>query len=118
MPFFFQTLANPANAPLLFNCSAGKDRTGIAAALVLSTLGVDRETVFTDYLLSEVHLKEKYKSQIEEDPASEPFFTVQRNFLEAAFDEIDTRYGGMESYLRKQLKVDTELLRELYTVPE
>lgn len=114
----FQTLADPANTPLLFNCSAGKDRTGIAAALVLSALGVDRETVFEDYLLSEACLKGKYQSQIDLDPEGEPFYTVRREFLEAAFDEIDTRYGGMESYLQKQLKVDTALLRSLYTVPE
>lgn len=114
----FQILADPANAPLLFNCSAGKDRTGLAAALILSALGVDRETVFADYLLSEVHLKGKYQSQIDQDPESEPLYTVRREFLQAALDEIDTRYGGMESYLQKQLGVDTELLRSLYTVPE
>ena len=45
-------LADPDGVPLLFHCSAGKDRTGWAAALVLTALGVDRETVLADYLLT------------------------------------------------------------------
>ena len=49
---FFEILINRQAAPLLFHCSAGKDRTGIAAALLLSALGVDKETVMQDYLLS------------------------------------------------------------------
>ena len=47
---FKQLLAD--NVPLAFNCSAGKDRTGVAAALILTALGVSRETVIQDYLLS------------------------------------------------------------------
>ncbi len=112
---FFQVLADPANVPLLFNCSAGKDRTGIAAALLLSALGVDREAVLADYLLSAVCLKDKYQSQMDEYPEAAPFFTVRKEYLEAAFDEIDSRYGGMETYLREQLGVDAARLRDLYT---
>ena len=65
---FFKTLANPANTPLLFNCSAGKDRTGLAAALFLASLGVDRKTIFQDYLLSAEFLIDKYENEVKARP--------------------------------------------------
>lgn len=50
----FRRLAN-GEAPLVFNCSAGKDRTGVASALILSVLGVPRETIVADYALTQVY---------------------------------------------------------------
>lgn len=55
----FSLLQNEENIPLMFHCSAGKDRTGMAAALVLSSLGVDEETILDDYLLSNFYLADK-----------------------------------------------------------
>src|SRR5262249_30396041 len=49
---FLRDLADPANLPTLFHCTAGKDRTGFAAALVLLALDVPRETAMRDYLLT------------------------------------------------------------------
>lgn len=59
---FFSILSEKENAPLLFHCSAGKDRTGIAAALLLLALGVDRETVTEDYMLSAEHITKNMNS--------------------------------------------------------
>ena len=56
---FFELLINKKETPLLFHCTAGKDRTGIAAALFLSAMMVDRETIMKDYMLSAEFLKDK-----------------------------------------------------------
>lgn len=112
---FFRILEKENSAPLLFHCSAGKDRTGIGAALFLSALGVDRKTVMEDYMLSAEYIKGKYDYIVKAHPALEPITTVKKEYLEAAFQTIDTEYGGMENYLVKHLKADIPKLRYLYT---
>jgi protein-tyrosine phosphatase len=57
---FFKTLLASDGKPVLFHCSAGKDRTGVAAALLLSALGVSREMIIKDYLASAENVAEKY----------------------------------------------------------
>lgn len=112
---FFHILMNTDNIPLLFHCSAGKDRTGFAAALVLASLGVDKETIIHDYLLSATYLKGKYHVEIEKNPALEPLMTVKREYIEAAFQFINSEYGSMENYLTKNLEVDIARMQTLYT---
>ena len=111
---FFRVLSKAGNAPLLFHCSAGKDRTGYAAALFLAALGVDRETIFDDYMVSAPYAEAKYSGLIRKYPELLPVITVRREYLAAAFEEIDCRYGGVENYLKRELNVDPELLRNLY----
>ena len=112
---FFALLANPDNIPLLFHCTAGKDRTGFAAALFLTALGVDRKTVMADYLLSVDCLREKYVEGVDYNDATKPLFQVEAEFLQAAFDIIDSRYGGAPAYLRDRLSVDIDALRREFT---
>ncbi len=111
---FMQILADPANTPLLFHCSAGKDRTGFAAAMFLSSLGVDRETVIEDYMLSAELLRDKYAADVAKYPELGPLMTVQRRYIEGAFEVIDTEYGGVENYLTEYLGVDLALMQSLY----
>ncbi|KAA6319882.1 Tyrosine-protein phosphatase [termite gut metagenome] len=112
---FFQLLMNDNNTPLLFHCSAGKDRTGFASALFLASLGVDKETIIQDYLLSKKQVEEKYAGFVAENPVLEPLMTVKREYIEAALDLIDKEYGGMENYLTHYLQVDTLKMRKIYT---
>lgn len=112
---FFHILQDPANTPLLFHCSAGKDRTGFAAAMFLSALGVDRETIIEDYLMSAELVREKYAEDVAKYPTLGPLLTVHRRYIEGAFYVIDTEYGGVENYLTNQLGVDIGLVRRLYT---
>ncbi|GHV58300.1 protein-tyrosine-phosphatase [Spirochaetia bacterium] len=112
---FFKILSQKENVPLLFHCTAGKDRTGLAAALILSAIGVDRETIYQDYLLSGACLKDKYRAWLKQEPHLEPVMSVRRSYLEAAFTRIETDFGGMERYLGTELGVNCGLLRELYT---
>jgi protein-tyrosine phosphatase len=109
----FELLADSANTPLLFHCSAGKDRTGVAAALLLSALGVERPIIYEDYILSARLLGSKYDYEVGTD--YEAMYNVRSHYLESAFAVIDGEYGGTESYLRKQLGVDCEKLRGFYT---
>lgn len=112
---FFKILMDENNTPLLFHCSAGKDRTGFGAALFLSSLGVNREIIIQDYLLSNECLGDKYAAEIKAYPALEPLLIVKKEYIQAAFDVIDKEYGGMENYLTKNLNVDLEKMKKLYT---
>ncbi|MDR2476442.1 MAG: tyrosine-protein phosphatase [Treponema sp.] len=110
----FSNLQDAAKLPLLFHCSAGKDRAGLAAALFLSCLGVDRETVIADYLLSGGYVAEKYASIVSHAPQLAPLFTVKRKYIEAAFDAIENEFITVEAYLAGQLNVDLSKMKELY----
>lgn len=112
---FFRLLMHEENTPLLFHCSAGKDRTGFGAALFLASLGVDRELILEDYLLTNECLKDKYADIVAQMPALKPLFEVRKEYILAAFEVIDNEYGGMENYLVNQLDVDLKRMRDLYT---
>lgn len=120
------TLAPPGDVPMLYHCTAGKDRTGWATAVILTLLGVPRATVMADYLASNDYLRRKNEATISAlsrsdspfDPAlMMPVLTVRPAFLEAAFDEVDRRYGSFDAYLRLALGVtatDIQALRDRY----
>ena len=74
-------LADPASLPVLYHCAAGKDRTGVMTALLLTLLGVDRETVMEDYQLSDLVMA-----------------PVDPQAMTDLLDEVE-RQGGIESYL-------------------
>lgn len=112
---FFEVLMSSQNAPLLLHCSAGKDRAGFASALFLSSLGVDRETIIQDYLLTNEYLQDKYESLITSMPILTPLLEAKREYIEAAFNEIDKNYGGIEKYLTDNLDVNLNTMKDLYT---
>ncbi len=112
---FFRLVAIKEKSPLLFHCSAGKDRTGIAAALLLAALGVSQEIILEDYLLSAQLLKGKYDFIIKKYPELTPLSTVKPNYLEAAFQTINEDFSGTNHYLTKYLQVNIHRLQELYT---
>lgn len=111
---FFSLLTHSANVPLLFHCTAGKDRTGFAAAMFLSSLGVSREEIFRDYLLSSEGSRKKYSALIEQEPQITSIVIVRPEYLAAAFDEIEAGYGSVGSYLTGALGVDLNKMRELF----
>lgn len=112
---FFRVLMEGQHIPVLFHCSAGKDRAGLAAALFLSSLGVEQEIIIEDYLLSEEYVREKYASLVESMPILAPVFGVRRQYIMAAFETIDKDYGGMNNFLTKNLGVDLVKMKTLYT---
>jgi len=111
---FFELLQDDSKVPLMFHCSAGKDRTGMGAALVLFSLGVDEQTIMDDYLLSNKYLANKYAKYKAEYPAMTPLFEVKAAFLQAGIDRIKKDHGSVENYLTKVLNVDIKKMREKY----
>lgn len=117
------------HAPLAFNCSAGKDRTGIAAALLLTALGVPRETAIQDYLLTNRYLDgRKMLGKDAEATAANPLahlppavgqvlLAADRRYIDAAFKVLDTHPGGATAWLRDEMglpRADLVRLRAAY----
>lgn len=111
---FFQILQKPENDGIIFHCTAGKDRTGVAAALILESLNVDWKYIEADYLLSNQFLKTKYEGYIQQNPALSDVFLVQPEYLKTTFDTIVEKYQSVENYLTSLLKVDLDLMRKIY----
>jgi len=103
---------------IVYHCTAGKDRTGWASAVLLTILGVPRATVLTDYLASNAYLAEKNKAMFAALPASraallEPVMTVRPAYLEAAFAEVQAHYGSFDGYVSEGLDLDASALDRL-----
>jgi len=110
----FRLLKDESNLPLLYHCSAGKDRAGMATALILFSLGVSEKVIIHDYMLSKEYLADKYASIIEKYPKVEPLFTVKPEYLKAGIKQIKKEHGSVESFLVNILNADIEKLRKLY----
>lgn len=109
----FGSLTDPAAGPAVFHCTAGKDRTGWAAAALLSLLGVPRDQVYADYLRSNDYLLPYHAKMIDEFAAVtgdralfEGLFGVRPSYLDAAFDEVTRSYGSIENYFADGLGID------------
>lgn len=107
-------------APLVVNCSAGKDRTGVAVALILTALGVPRETIVEDYLLSNAKFKpdlaDPRLSRMRPDVAA-VLYSVDARYLNAAFRAMENTPGGIVGFFRTELGVeeaDLQRLQQLY----
>jgi protein-tyrosine phosphatase len=104
---FHRILAS--TAPVLYHCSAGKDRTGYFTALLLTVLGVPHETVVEDFLLTNTFLPSPtqvdalLKSTHGSREAVVAAMNVEPSYLDAAFDEINKKFGSLDNYRRTQL---------------
>ena len=123
-------VTDPANHPTNLHCTAGKDRAGWGAAVILLALGVPEETVMEDYLLSGVYRAEENEATLTQvravvaairgiDPAAVPdadldglraLIDVRPEFLQAAFDAVADTYGDVETYLTEGLGLTPEAL--------
>ena len=117
-----QLLCAPGRLPLLYHCSSGKDRAGWMTAIVLTALGVPRELVLRDYLLSNDYHRTGYqklrfdlvKTGIVADPELlRPIVDQSATYLGAAFEEADRRYGSFGRFLTHGLEVSEAMLTEL-----
>lgn len=87
-------------APLVIHCTAGKDRTGFACALILHALGVPDEVIAEDYLLTNrFYRRDPGASGDLPDDVKQVLGSVEASFLAAAFEAISADYGDLESYL-------------------
>ena len=102
------TLAAPDALPALYNCAAGKDRTGVTSAMLLSVAGVDDDLIATDYTLSAHFLLGRHLGVLAAEGNAKPEFSEEdyrREFVPAAamsrvMRHLRDEYGGAESYMR------------------
>lgn len=110
-----------SDAPLVFHCTAGKDRTGFAAALVLHALGVSGDDIMRDYLLTNQRLKPPSAERYGLSPeVAHVLWRVQPEFLDAALSAVAQDHGGLDGYLRDTLGVgpqEREHLMRMYLMP-
>src|SRR5712672_3737788 len=91
-------------APLVIHCTAGKDRTGFACALILHSLGVPDEQIAEDYLLTNrFYRRDPTASSDLPEEVKQVLASVQASFLAAAFETIGADYGDLENYFRDGL---------------
>jgi len=108
----FERLAEPSNLPTVFHCTAGKDRTGWAQAVLLSILRVPRHTILQDYVLTDRFMSAAALEQIHKslpdatEQASNAIVRADPTYLEAAFREVDERYGSFDKYLQDGLHLE------------
>ena len=128
MTSFFQILLNSdGEHSILWHCAAGKDRAGSAAALTLLALGVDKETVLTDFDLSNIAYNEwiqKRLTQVSRITRDPEILTVVRSlsgvnvdYMRNAIDAIILDYGSIENYLEVCMNVTKEdivKLKDMY----
>ncbi len=114
---FMQVILQAQGAPVVWHCSAGKDRTGFAAALLLRTLDVPMETILEDYVASRepavaARSRELWLLRLlqGEDAADKlkVILGVEPAWLEAAFAQIDEDWGSFDNYLTEGLGVTPE----------
>ena len=118
---FFEVLLDQDNYPLLYHCTAGKDRTGFATLLLLSALGVDEETIIEDYLLTNKHLNDAFWKDIETVASKngmtleqiKPILVADQVYIQGAFDAITEHFGTMERYLRDELQLGKPEIEQL-----
>lgn len=103
--------------PLLFHCTAGKDRTGLAAALVLSALGVSEADIWRDYLLTNQLYKRNSTGATTLSPdVLKIVWEVQESFLKASLDEIHAQHGSVQNYLERKLSITPAARAKLHSL--
>lgn len=118
---FFRLLLEDKNYPLLFHCTAGKDRTGFASALILSALGVSREDIMDEYLMSNYYLHDSSEDILKKaalflgmsHKKLRGIMEVRAEYLQAAFTAIEEKYGSVEKYLDEELNIGSLEIEQL-----
>ena len=117
-------VADTQKAPAVFHCTTGKDRTGWAAAALLTLLGVPKETVMADFMRSNENTIPQFQRAIDGFAAAGgdraipvAVFGVKAQYLEASFDEMQKRFGRIEEYFAEGFGIDSagqKVLRDLF----
>jgi protein-tyrosine phosphatase len=120
----FRDLANPQMAPGVFHCTTGKDRTGWAAAALLTLLGVSKETVMADYMRTNDYTLPQFQHAIDafiagggERSIALAVLGAKPEYLQASLDEMRKQYGSIENYFSEGLGIDAsgqQALRERF----
>ena len=119
-PMFDQLLALNGDKALLFHCTAGKDRTGVGAALILSALGVDQAIILKDYAATNEYWKGGSKEAVARMVASgadektiKAMLAANPVYLQNTFASINKQYGSMDKFLAQEMELTPEKLARL-----
>lgn len=129
--YFQELLQNTKKAekarPILFHCTAGKDRTGVCGALTMLALGASLETVYEDYLLSAQYIPQKilalldtlktYNLDKEVFTIFADLLTVKKDYLDAFFVTLNKKWGNLDNFFVYALKIskeDRDMLQKTY----
>ena len=129
---FLRNLVNQSSPITVFHCMAGKDRTGLAAAVLLMILDVSDDDIVADYLLTQIYgetelitqyvlnaLERKGITDIPGD-SIRPYCSVDAQYINAFLNKLNDTYGCREKYLKHGLKLsdqDIALIKERYLAP-
>ena len=119
-PMFDQLLALPNDKSLMFHCTAGKDRTGMGAALVLLALGIDRKYIIADYAATNIFWKDAREKMLAgmaqrgmDSSILKPMLAANPEYIESFFKTIETKYGSMDVFLKEEMELSPEKLVKL-----
>lgn len=121
---FLELLLEGQGQPLLFHCSAGKDRTGFAAALLLTLLGASKTDIYADYLLTNQQRSAVNQQMIDQIKATyhlsetqlkqlNLMLQVDQAYLDKAFETIDQEFGNFDHYVTEGLNFSHEKITDL-----
>jgi len=110
-----EAVEEASGRPMLMHCVSGKDRTGFGAAVILMALGAPRSVIVEDYLLTNDCRRDIGHLMPPGTPESvaEAFTAARPVYIEAAFESIDTAFGGVDDYLAHGLGFGEERLQRL-----
>jgi len=119
----FRRISVPENLPTVVHCTAGKDRTGFASALILLAVGVPEETAFEDYMLTNYYRRDFYNfalrwislySLFRTNPDDVvPLLEARPEYLREALDAIREKYGSVDNYLATALGVTPQMREKI-----
>lgn len=120
-PLFDSLLSNKTISPMLFHCTAGKDRTGIAAALILYALGVDEQTIYEDYEATNYYRRNENAKTITQmtkyygldEKIASNLMGAKKEYIAATFATIRSNFGTIESYLEMELGLNAAKINKL-----
>lgn len=120
--FIDHILENEKKASL-WHCTAGKDRAGFATFLILECLGVDKDTIIEDYLLTNQYVKKDIDKMVNSIKAEYDFpiieevvkalFGIKKSYLVNVYDTIEQRFGSVKNFLKLKLGVDDKKIKIL-----
>ena len=130
---FADLLQNAQNKAVLWHCTAGKDRAGIASVIVEEMLGIPRDTIISDYLKTNEYIEQDNRilsSHVKkqcgtDDPKADEslryLFGAEREYIETYYQTVNEKYGSMEGFIRDGLCITPEgldRLKEKYLAAE